>query len=73
MIAFAAFRETRMWPVELIARIRLIGKIFADALARKHSEEKLAAALAEVSGLKEQLKQENAYLRQVAQKDCRRG
>jgi hypothetical protein len=30
MIAFGAFRETRIWPVDLIARIRLIGKIFAD-------------------------------------------
>jgi transcriptional regulator with GAF, ATPase, and Fis domain len=67
IIAFAAFRETRIWPVDLIARIRLIGKIFADALARKRSDEKLAAALAEVSGLKERLEQENAYLRQVAQ------
>jgi formate hydrogenlyase transcriptional activator len=66
MIAFAAFRETRIWPVDLIARIRLIGKIFADALARKRSDEKLAAALTEVSELKERLEQENAYLRQVA-------
>ena len=66
MIAFGAFRETRIWPVDLIARIRLIGKIFADALARKRSDEKLAAALTEVSELKERLEQENAYLRQVA-------
>jgi transcriptional regulator with GAF, ATPase, and Fis domain len=67
MIAFGAFRETRIWPVDLIARIRLIGKIFAEALARKRSDEKLAAALTEVSELKERLEQENAYLRQVAQ------
>ena len=37
MIGFAAFRETRIWPVDLIGRIRLIGKIFAEALARKRS------------------------------------
>jgi transcriptional regulator with GAF, ATPase, and Fis domain len=67
MIAFGAFRETRIWPVDLIARIRLIGKIFADALARKRSDEKLAAAMAEVRGLKERLELENAYLRQAAQ------
>ena len=67
MIAFGAFREPRIWPEDLIARIRLIGKVFADALARKRSDEKLAAALAEVSGLKERLEHENAYLRQVAQ------
>ena len=67
MIAFGAFRETRIWPVDLIARIRLIGKILADALARKRSDEKLAAALTEVSELKERLEQENSYLRKVAQ------
>jgi transcriptional regulator with GAF, ATPase, and Fis domain len=67
MIGFGAFRETRIWPVDLIGRIRLIGKIFAEALARKRSDEALAAAAAEIRGLKERLELENAYLRQVAQ------
>ena len=66
-LAFGAFRETRRWPVDLIARIRLIGEIIAQALARKRSDEKLAAALAEVRSLKDRLEQENAYLRQVVQ------
>jgi formate hydrogenlyase transcriptional activator len=67
LLGFAAFRETRRWPEDLIARIRLIGEIFAQALARKRSDEKLAVVMAEVRGLKERLEQENTYLRQVAQ------
>ena len=67
IIGFAAFRETRIWPLDLIARIRLIGEILAQALARKRSDEKLAAAMAEVRSLKDRLEQENAYLRQIGQ------
>jgi len=73
MIAFAAFRKTRRWPVDLIARIRLIGEIIAQALERKHSEEKLQAALAEIRSLKDLLEQENAYLRQVVQEKLPHG
>ena len=29
-IAFSAFRETRSWPDDLIARIRLVGEVFAQ-------------------------------------------
>ncbi len=67
MIAFGAFRETRRWPVDLIARIRLIGEIIAQALARKRSDEKLISAMAEVRSLKDRLEHENAYLRQAVQ------
>ena len=34
LIAFAAFRETRRWPVDLIGQIRLIGEIIAQAFER---------------------------------------
>jgi formate hydrogenlyase transcriptional activator len=67
LIAFGAFRETRRWPLDLIARIKLIGELIAQALARKRSDEKLEAAMAEVRSLKDRLEQENAYLRQVGQ------
>jgi len=65
MIAFASFHEARRWPIDLIDRIRLIGEIIAQALERKHADEKLRAALAEVKSLKDRLELENAYLRQV--------
>jgi formate hydrogenlyase transcriptional activator len=67
LIGFAAFHETRHWPAGLIARIKLIGEIFAQALARKRSDEKLAIAMAEVRSLRDRLEHENAYLREVAQ------
>ncbi len=35
VITFAAFRETRTWPVDLIARLKMVGEVFAHALARK--------------------------------------
>ena len=38
-IGFAAFRSTRAWPEDLIVRLRLIGKVFAQALARQRSDE----------------------------------
>src|SRR5450432_3660391 len=47
-IAFAAFRETRTWPDDLIARIRLVGEVFAHAIARKREQEKLLAAMEEI-------------------------
>jgi transcriptional regulator with GAF, ATPase, and Fis domain len=73
LIAFAAFRETRRWPVDLIGRIRLIGEIIAQAFERKHADEQLAVALAEVKSLKDRLEQENAYLRHVAQEKLPQG
>ena len=47
-IAFAAFRETRTWPDDLIARVKLVGEVFAHAIARKREQEKLLAAMAEI-------------------------
>ena len=67
ILTFGSFRETRRWPVELIARAKLIGEIIAQAVARKRSEERLTSALAEIQTLKDRLEQENAYLRHVVQ------
>ena len=66
-IAFAAFRETRAWPDDLIARIRLVGEVFAHAVARKREQEKLLAAMAEIRLLKDRLERENSYLKQAVQ------
>jgi formate hydrogenlyase transcriptional activator len=66
-IAFASFKETRTWPEDLISRIRLVGEVFAHAIARKREQEKLLAALAEIRLLKDRLERENSYLKQVAQ------
>jgi transcriptional regulator with GAF, ATPase, and Fis domain len=66
-IAFSAFRETRNWPADLIARVSLVGEVFAHAVARKREHEKLLAAMAEIRLLKDRLERENSYLKQAAQ------
>jgi formate hydrogenlyase transcriptional activator len=64
VIAFAAFHHTRAWPEDLIVRLKIVGEVFAQALARSRRETELAAALAEITRLKERLEAENSYLRQ---------
>src|SRR5712672_2717075 len=66
-IAFSAFRETRNWPDDLIARVMLVGEVFAHAIARKREHEKLLAALAEIRLLKDRLERENSYLKHAVQ------
>jgi formate hydrogenlyase transcriptional activator len=66
-IAFSAFRETRNWPDDLIARVMLVGEVFAHAIARKREHEKLMAAMAEIRLLKDRLERENSYLKQAVQ------
>ena len=65
-IASGAFRAPRPWSEEMIARLKLLGEVFAQALVRARTEERLRAALAEVSALKEKLEAENVYLREAA-------
>ena len=62
-LAFGAFRATAVWPDDLIARIKMVGEVFAQAIARKRADAELAAAMAEIKRLKDRLEAENAYLR----------
>jgi formate hydrogenlyase transcriptional activator len=66
-IAFASFRGTRAWPDDLIARIKLLGEVFAQAIARKREQERLNSAMAEIRVLKDRLERENSYLQRAAQ------
>ena len=43
-IGFGAFRSTREWPPEFIARLTVIGEVMAQALLRKRSEAALRAS-----------------------------
>jgi len=45
-IGFASFTKRQAWVDSLIIRLKLLGEVFALALARKRAEENLAAALA---------------------------
>ncbi len=42
-LSFAAFREFRAWPDELVQRLRTVGEVFANALARKRADQRLHA------------------------------
>ena len=42
-IGFSSFRSRRILPDELIPRLRLVGDIFTNALARKRADEALTA------------------------------
>jgi two-component system, NarL family, sensor kinase len=41
VLSFGAFREFRVWPDELVQRLRTVGEIFANALARKRADQEL--------------------------------
>ncbi len=43
-IGFGAFRSTREWPPEFMARVTVIGEVMAQALVRKRSETALRAS-----------------------------
>jgi C4-dicarboxylate-specific signal transduction histidine kinase len=44
LINFSALRRTRDWPDDLVARLKIIGEVMAQALVRKRSEAALQAA-----------------------------
>ncbi len=63
-ITFAFLKRRCDWPEEILARLRLIGEVFANALQHKQADETLRAALAENEELRNRLEQENLYLRE---------
>ena len=48
-ISFTSMRIYRDWPDEMVARLRLVGEIFANAIARKRAEETLFRREAELN------------------------
>ena len=58
--------KQKTWPEELIPQLRLLGEVFGEALRRRDAELALQKAFTEIDALKEQLEQENVYLRQEA-------
>ena len=72
-LAIGCFGRERQWPAELIPRIRLLGEVFLNALARRNQALCLERALAEVRALKAQLEEENLYLRKEIDAAARAG
>jgi transcriptional regulator with GAF, ATPase, and Fis domain len=54
----------RTWSKELVPRLKLLGEVFGEALNRRNAELELQESFIEINSLKEQLQQENLYLRQ---------
>jgi len=54
-IGFGSFRIYREWPPELVQRLRLIGDIFTNALARKQADEALQRATEQARLLRDEL------------------
>jgi transcriptional regulator with GAF, ATPase, and Fis domain len=64
-LSTGAFRNYRTWDEEDVDHVRLVGQIIANAVHRKHTEEQLRQKLDEIQALKDQLQEENVYLRQA--------
>ena len=62
-IGFSALNAERTWTPEVMHRLRLVGRVFDQVLARQNRDEAMRAASLEVQRLKDQLQAENVYLR----------
>ena len=60
----SCFRERQQWDAAKISRFQAMADAFANAFMRKQADEKLQTAYAEIGRLKDQVDQENTYLRQ---------
>ncbi len=58
-----SFRHPYAWPEEYIPRMRVLGEVFVNALARKTADEKRRQDFQEIKELKERLQLEANYLR----------
>ena len=65
-LSTGAFRDYRTWDEEAVDHVRLVGQIIANAVHRKRTEEQLRQQLDEIRALKDQLQEENVYLREEA-------
>jgi formate hydrogenlyase transcriptional activator len=64
VICLNSVKSEHVWPEEFIPRLRLLGEIFANALERKELEIRLREQMEEIRRLKQQLENENIYLRE---------
>jgi transcriptional regulator with GAF, ATPase, and Fis domain len=62
-LTFATMRAERTWSPAVVDRLRLVGTVFAQALAHRQSQEELQGALTEVRRLRDLLERDNDVLR----------
>jgi formate hydrogenlyase transcriptional activator len=63
-LTFAFMRRRCDWPAEILLRLQSIGEVFANALMRERNQESLRVALDENRRLRQQLEDENSFLRE---------
>ncbi len=64
LLTFAVMGQERCWPETVVTDFKLIAQVFANALTRKHMEERLKGRLLEIEDLKQRLEEENLYLKE---------
>jgi len=62
-LSLDAFHQNQGWNHVLISRLQQAGYVFANALTRKHAEERLQDAYTTISELKRKLEREDSFLR----------
>jgi PAS domain S-box-containing protein len=62
-MGFCIVTDERPWPVEVVQRLRVIGSVFDQVLARRERDEAVRAASKQVQELRDQLQAQNLYLR----------
>ena len=63
-LAFGSMRTERTWSPAVLDRLCTVAHMVCAVLARRHMDQQLRAALAEVQELRERLERENRFLRQ---------
>jgi transcriptional regulator with GAF, ATPase, and Fis domain len=61
-LLIATTHEYRIWPDDLVPRLRLIGEVFANAIMRKRHEEEIAQAFSQIKELKDRIEADYHYL-----------
>jgi formate hydrogenlyase transcriptional activator len=62
-VGFETVRAERNWSPDIVQRLKIVGGVFDQVLARQLRDEAMRAASLEVQRLKDQLEAENVYLR----------
>lgn len=66
VISIGTARNERSWPTDIMPRLRVLGEVFVNSLARKKSEER-------IHSLMQQLKTDNIYLSEEMERSCEFG
>jgi formate hydrogenlyase transcriptional activator len=61
-VTFGSTRSGRLWPEDVIHRLRRLGEILLNAILRKNADQEIQQAFSEIRELKDRLQEENILL-----------